>query len=180
MTDGRSQVNFTVDDSAKSLAKEKLEHGELSQQLRRKVEEIAFGEEISQRSKLEERLDTLQDRRDELKSDREAINAELEEVENKIDRVESRLDELETREDEYHVALEMLEDQLMDGTHVFPGHGQVQKAAHVGECDPQDVIDDLQDRNPSVPSYAFMDKMAAPQEWTGSHEQSRGNGGGMV
>lgn len=172
MTDGRSQVNFTVDGSAKELAKDKLEHGELSERLRRTVEEIAFGEEISQRSKLEERLDALQDRRDELRSDRERIDAELDEVTSKIERVESRLDELQTREDEYEVALEMLEDQLADGTHVFPGHGQVQKAAHVGECDPQDVISDLQDRNPSIPEHAFMDRMSAPQEWNGTHGQT--------
>ena len=173
MTD--AQINFTVDDNAKELAKNKLEHGELSKRLREAVEEIAFGEELSRRSKLEERLDSLQDKRDELETEREQITAELEEVTSKIERVSDRLDDLQTQEDEYQGALEMLEDQLADGRNVFVGHGQVEKAAHIGEKEPEGVIDDLKDRNPSIPDHAFMQQMSTPKDWNGiGYEAGKG------
>lgn len=168
----QTRIIFNIDEDTKELVQNKLEHGELSKLLRQEVEEIAFGEEVSKRSKLEKRLDGLRDRRDELQSEQDRIAAELKEVESKIDRIESRLDELESREDNYEVALEMLEDQLADGAHIFPQHGQVQKAAHIAEIEPEDVITDLKDRNPSVPEYAFMDRLSAPQEWTGTHDQA--------
>lgn len=166
-----SQINFTVDEDAKELAKERLDHGELSNQLRQTIREIAFGEDISKRAKLQDRLDNLKDRRDELKRQKEEIESELDEITSKIERVDNRLSELETKEDAYQGALEMLEDQLMSGTHIDPNHGQVKKAAHLGEKEPDDVIQDLKERNPSVPEYAFVEYRTAQSEygetWTG-------------
>lgn len=170
MADSDSQINFKVDEDAKELAKQRLEYGELSKTLRETVEEIAFGEELSKRSKIESRLDAINDRLDELHSEREKINAEIEEKESKKERLDERLSELDSREDEYSAALEMLEDQLMDGTHLDPGHAQIKKAAHIGEKDPEDVIDDLKERNPSVPDYAFVQYREAKRQgntWTG-------------
>lgn len=154
--DDLAQFNFRVDSDAKQLAKEKLDHGELSERLRQTVQELAFGEELSKRSQLETRLDRTEDRLDDLRSEKEEIEAKIDAEESKRERIEERLQELESRETEYETALEMLEDQLFDGVHLDEGHGQVQKAAYLGDKEPEDVIDDLKERNPSVPDYAFI------------------------
>jgi len=161
------QINFTIDGDAKELAKNQLEYGELSERLRETVRAIAFGEEVSQHQKLKKRLEGLRDSKDELRAEKREIEAKIEDVEQKISRVEERVDKLDRREDQYTASLEMLEDQLMSGVHVFPEHGQVMKAAKIGEKEPEDVIEDLQDRNPSVPEHAFKSKMDTSRTWTG-------------
>lgn len=171
MSKGEAQVNVTVPEAMKELAKEKLEHGGLSRLVREQLREVAYGEELSRRARLEERLERHQDRRSELKREKEEIVAEIDELEEKMERDRSRLSDLQSKEDEYQGALEMLEDQLVEGTHIFPEHGQVKKAAHLGEKDPDSVIDDLRERNPSVPEYAFVELLEARskygEEWNG-------------
>jgi len=162
------QINFTIDGDAKELAKNHLEHGELSERLRETVRAIAFGEEVSQHQKLKKRLENLRDTKDDLRAEKRELEAKIEDVEQKISRVEERVDKLDRREDQYSASLEMLEDQLMSGAHVFPGHGQVMKAAKMGEKEPEDVIDDLKERNPSVPDYAFKSKMDTSRNWNGA------------
>jgi chromosome segregation ATPase len=161
------QINFSVDQDAKELAKGKLEHGELSEALRETVRSIAFGEEVGKHEKIKARLLSLRDTKDELRSEKRELEANIEDVEQKIARVEERLDKLDRKEDKYEASLEMLEDQLMTGTHIFPDHGQVVKAAMLGEKEPEDVINDLQERNPSVPHYAFESKMDTRENWSG-------------
>lgn len=168
--DDLAQFNFRVDSDAKQLAKEKLDHGELSERLRQTVQELAFGEEISKRSQLETRLNRVDDRLDDLRREKEEIEAKISAEESKRDRIEDRLDDLQSRETEYTAALEMLEDQLFDGAHLDPGHGQVKKAAYLGDKQPEDVINDLQERNPSVPDHAFIPYNKAKQKgktWNG-------------
>jgi len=163
----KSQINFTVDEDAKELAKEKLAYGELSTELRETIHRIAFGEEISKRERSRKRLAELRDHKDELRAEKREIEAEVEETEQKIARIEERLDDMERREDKYEASIEMLEQTLYDGGHVFRDHGQVIKAAKLGGKEPEDVMEELQDRNPSVPEHAFMPKMHAPREWDG-------------
>lgn len=173
MSDRDSQINFTIEREAKELAKDRLEHGELSTILRRRVHEVAFGEEVSRHTRLEQRLASLRDRKDELRSERRGIEAAIEDVEQKITRVEEQMGQLDKREDRYEAALEMLEETIYGGTRVDPGHGQVEKAAKIGQCDPSDVIDDLQERNPSVPEHAFVQSMHSDREWPGLQEGRR-------
>lgn len=165
MTD--SQINFTISSDAKELAKEQLEHGELSERLRETVEQIAFGEEVSKHTQLEERLRTLREKKDDLRAQRRELDAEIETVEQEITRIEEQLSELDKREDKYEAALAMLEETLAEGGRVFPDHGQVVRAARLGNVEPADVIDDLQDRNPSVPEHAFVEGRECDKEWRG-------------
>lgn len=172
MTD-RSQVNFTVDRDAKELAKEKLDHGELSTELRETVQRIAFGEEISKRERAHKRLAELREQKDELRAQKREVEAEIEEVEGDIARLEERLDSMERREDKYEATLELLEETLYAGGRVFEEHGQVMKAAKIGGVDVEDVIDELKERNPSIPDHAYTQKMHDPREWTGVTDRSR-------
>lgn len=171
MSDGKSQVNFTVDENAKELAKEKLDHGELSAKLREAIHRVAYGEEISKRERLDRQLADIRDEKDSLRAQIRELQAELEEVESKEARIEERLDGMERREDKYEATLEMLEETLFAGGRVFEDHGQVVKAAKIGGKEPKDVIEELQERNPSIPDHAYAQKLHTNKEWTGAKRE---------
>jgi len=170
MTDDKAQINFNVERDAKELAKEKLEYGELSTELRETIHQIAFGEEISKREQSRKRLAELRETKDSLRADKREIEAELEEVEQQITRIEERLDDMERREDKYETSLEMLEETLYDGGNVFEDHGQVIKAAKIGGKDTEDVIDELKERNPTIPDHAFKSALHTNKDWNGVSE----------
>jgi chromosome segregation ATPase len=167
MSNDKDQINFTVEKSAKDLAKEKLEHGELSTELRETIHRIAYGEEISKRERLHKQLAEKRDAKDSKRAEKRELEAEIEEIEGEIARIEERLDGMERREDKYEATLEMLEETLYAGGRIFEDHGQVIKAAKIGGVDEADVIDELQERNPSIPDHAFVQKMHSAKTWTG-------------
>jgi len=167
MTDGKTQINFTVEAGAKDLAKEKLDHGELSTELRETIHRVAYGEEISKRERLHKQLAELRDEKDAKRAKLRELQADVEEIEGKIARIEERLDGMERREDKYEATLEMLEETLCAGGRVFEDHGQVMKAAKIGGVEPAEVIEELKDRNPSVPDHAFVQKLHTNKEWFG-------------
>lgn len=174
MSDGKAQINFTVEANAKDLAKEKLDHGELSTELRETIHRVAYGEEISKRERLHKRLADLREKKDKKRATIREEQAELEEIEGEIARIEERLDGMERQEDKYEATLEMLEETLYAGGRVFEDHGQVMKAAKIGGTEPENVIEELQERNPSVPDHAFVQKMHSNKEWFGlEKERSR-------
>jgi len=167
MSEGKSQINFTVEANAKDLAKDKLNHGELSTELRETIHRIAYGEEISKRERLHKRLADLREKKDSKRAEIREKQAEVEEIESEIARIEERLDGMERREDKYEATLEMLEETLYAGGRVFEEHGQVMKAAKIGGKETEDVIEELKERNPSVPDHAFVQKMHTEKEWRG-------------
>jgi len=72
--------------------------------------------------------------------------------------------------------MEMIEQQLYDGTHIFPEHGLVTRATGLAGMDPEQVINKLKERNPGVPDYAFKSKMHAQHDWHGcTEEEARGD-----
>ena len=73
----------------------------------------------------------------------------------------------------YEATLEMLEETLYAGGRVFEDHGQVMKAAKVGGKETKDVIDELKERNPSVPDHAFVQKMHTNKTWDGVKGERR-------
>jgi len=48
-----------------------------------------------------------------------------------------------------------------------PSHPGVKRAANTGEVGPEDVIEELQERNPEVPDYAFEDAIHTDRVWNG-------------
>lgn len=161
MTDDESglemdQINVRVPAETKELAKRKLDHGGLTRVVRERLMEIAHGAEITEKARLKQHLEELREERRELKRRRADIDDRLEELEGKIARAEDRLDSIRDREGEYEGALQMLEAEMHDtGMHVFEDHAKVQEAALVGQCSPEDVLDDLRERNPNLPEEQF-------------------------
>lgn len=171
MSEYDDQLHVQVDGDAKELAKEQLGHGGLSEAVRRRIDEIAYGEEVSKHTRLSQRLQTLRNEKDELRSKRRELDAQIEEVEQKVTRIEEQLSHLDKREDKFDAALEMLEETLHSGDRVWPEHGQVQRAARIGGVEPTDVIERLQERNPSVPEFAFNDGLHDSREWAGTEAE---------
>jgi len=172
MTNDKSQINFEVDRDAKELAKDKLDYGELSTELRETIHRIAFGDEISKRERAHKRLAELREEKDSIRGTIRQKQTELEEVEDEIARLEERIDNLERREDKYEATLEMLEEILYAGQRVFKEHGQVMKAAKVGGVDAEDVLEELKERNPQIPDHAFQQAMHSSKKWRGVTEES--------
>jgi predicted nuclease with TOPRIM domain len=156
MTDDKTRVNAKIDKDVYETAKAKLDHGGISREIRKTFQRIAHGAEVSEREQIKDRRKEWRDDRRELKHERQAINNQLDELEVKIERAENRLDDLRDKQGEYEGALQMIEDGMHEhGERVFPGHKKIQRAAELGECDAEDVISDLQERNPDLPDEQF-------------------------
>jgi len=155
MTEHDKTVNFKANSETVAEAKRKLDYGEMSKELRRTLDRIAHGADVAEETRLTDRLENLREDRRDLRQERNNIEQQLEEIERDIERVERRLEQLRDQEGEYDGFLQSLDTLLKDGAHVFPDHGQIQQAAQIGGCDPEDVIEDLKRRNPDVPDEQF-------------------------
>lgn len=153
--DEKQMVTFNIDLDTYQQAKEKLEHGQMSQELRMKLKRIAYGTDASKREQLREELHTLREDKRDIEREISNLREQRSEKTRKIERVEQRLDDLRDIEGEYNGALEMLESRLLQGERIHENLDGVENAAQLGEKTKQDVLEDLQDRNPEVPLYAF-------------------------
>lgn len=169
MSDGDEetvQVIVNVPKTVRDTAKDKLAHGEMSQELRDTLTRIAFGEELGQRSRLEKRLEDLRDRRDELRRERREIDAKIENLDSRIDGVEKKIGQLTSEEERYEAKLESLEYQLRNPDqpwfHLVPSLNVVKNIAAEYGREPEGVIEDVMARNPDIPDYAF--EPVPPQE----------------
>lgn len=150
------RVNVEVPKSVRDTATEKLEYGGLSREIRERLHEIAFGPELTQRTRLERRRESLKDDLREKREARRKIETEIETLENRILAVDEKLASVTSREDKFEAKLEELESQLRrDGIRVFTDHPAVGRAAATGEVEVEGVIRELKDRNPDVPDFAF-------------------------
>lgn len=155
-------VNFKANSDTVEEAKSKLDYGEMSEILRRALEEVAHGADVAEETRLTDRLKTLRENRRGLRQERDNIETELDEVNRKIERVEQRLDSVREQEGQYDGVLAMLEEDLHDGMRILKESNKIQRAAKVGDCSAGDVIADLKERNPDVPDEAF--RKAKPTE----------------
>ena len=155
MTEHDKMVNFKANSQTVKEAKDKLEHGEMSEELRARLDEIAHGADVSEENRLMDRLQTLREDRRDAESKISKWQEERDELDRKIERIETRLDELRDQEGEYDGVLAMLEADLQDGVRIMEGTDKVKRAAQIGDCEPSDVIQDLKDRNPDIPDEAF-------------------------
>lgn len=162
------RVVAQVPREVKDAAKEKLPYGGISEEIRDTLERVAFGEDLTKRSRLERRRDDLQDDLREKRAERRELDAEIETLEERIAGVDEKLATITTREDKYEAKLEELEAKLRhDGTRLDPDHAAVRRAAETGGVEPEGVVATLKQRNPDVPPYAFEDGLHDRQTWTG-------------
>lgn len=164
-------VNFEAPKEAYDRAKEKLEFGEMSEELRGRVKEIAYGTDTTRREELRELLESLRTDKREIDTEIHTLQEKRAEKERKIERVENQLDKIRDTDGEYNGALEMLETELFDGVRIHPQHEGVKRAAEIAEKPKQDVLTDLQERNADVPTYAF--ELSSPHEPTDWREVDR-------
>jgi len=155
MTQHDKHVGFKANSNTVEEAKSRLDHGELSEELRRTVDRLAHGADVAEETRLTDRLESLREDRRDLKRDREDINDAIEEVDRKIERVERRLDELREQDGEYDGVLSMLEEDLQSGQRILGGSDKIKRAASIGDCSVEAVVDDLRERNPDAPDMAF-------------------------
>jgi len=162
----RKQVGFTVDEATWHSAMDRLEWGEMSERLRDTVVEIAYGADISKRQKVQRRLDEVRDRRDELQSRIDNLRVDLQRRNTQVAELERTLATLNDVEGEYSGALQVIEDIITAGARVDPEHVQVKRAAALKKVQPQEVIKDLQERNPDLPPEAFrFADTGEPADW---------------
>jgi len=171
LTNNTVQVSHLVPEHVREAAKANSEYGELSEKVRVLYETVAFGEEIGQRTQLERELQSVRNKKDEKRSKVRELQAEIDNLERREMRLEDQIGNLSSKEDKFEGAMEMLEQQLYDGTHIFKEHGAVQKAAGLAGSEPTQVIKRLKERNPGVPDYAFKSMMKAERTWEGCTEQ---------
>lgn len=113
-----------------------------------------FGGE--RKSSLERRIEEKKHRISMIESERNERNRELEDERTELDALEQKLGAVEEQADEYEAVLRDIETLMHeDGGSVFPEHGRVRDAADAGNVDAEEVIDDLRERNPSLPDGQF-------------------------
>ena len=168
-------VNAEVPKPVRDAAKEKLEYGGMSREIRELLTRVAFGEDLAQRSRLEQQLDALREQREELQRERREIDSKIENVDSRISGIETKLSSLSSREERYESKLEELEYRLRgEGTRLGPDSPVVKRVAKESETEPEGVIKDLKKRNPDVPDYAFEEKTPYADEpsWHGVAEEN--------
>jgi len=163
-----TRVVAEVPESVKETAKEKLEYGGISREIKETLERIAFGEELTQRSRLERQREELKAELRDKREQRRELDAEIETLEDRINGVDEKMNNLTTREDKFEAKLEELEAKLrVDGMRLDPEHPAIQRAAKTGGVEAEGVIETLKERNPDVPAYAFQDGLHDRETWNG-------------
>lgn len=156
MSGDKAQINVKVPKETKRLAKNKLGHGGLSDEIRDTLKRIAHGEVNAEKDRVKDRLEELRDKREDEKRKKANIETKLSDINRKIERLENKLDSIRDKEGEYKGMLQMIEsDYIEQGRNVFPEHKIIQDASEKANCSGEDVIKDLKDRNPNVPTEQF-------------------------
>lgn len=163
-----ARVVAEVPQTVKETAKEKLPYGGISREIQETLERIAFGEDLTQRSRLQRQRDELQETLRKKRSERRELDAEIETVESRINAIDEKLASVTTREDKYEAKLEELDAMLrQDGTRLDPDHAAVKRAAKTAGVESEGVVETLKERNPDVPTYAFEDGLHDRNTWDG-------------
>jgi len=165
------RVVADVPESVKETAKEKLEYGGISREIQQTLERIAFGEDLTQRSRLERQRTELVEERRKKREERREIDTDIENLDQRIDGIDEKLNNLTTREDKYEARLESLEHRLRhEGQRLDANHGAVKDTAREAGVEPEKVMETLKERNPDVPVYAFQDGLHDRNSWDGLTE----------
>jgi len=166
MTKHDKTVNFKANSETVELAKNKLEYGEMSELLRETLDRVAHGADVAEETRLKDALEAIRESKRDLREERQHVERQLEEKSREEERIEQRLDALREQEGEYDGVLAMLEEDLHEGVRIMEGSNKVKRAAAIGDCDPEDVLADLKERNPDVPDKAYrQSKTDEPPKW---------------
>jgi septal ring factor EnvC (AmiA/AmiB activator) len=166
MSDDKKQVVFLCPREDYETADKKTGHGEMSEELREKVQEIAYGTEVTERKRLREQLEEEREDKRDIEQEIENLRHKRDEKERRIANKERRLEELMETDGEYEGYLQAIESDLRDGKRIYVNHGKAERAAELGNCDPADVVKALKERNPDLPEEAFQEaKLHEEADW---------------
>lgn len=154
----RKLVNFEASKEVVETAKGKLEHGEMSARLRETLERIAHGADVAEQTRIKDRLQDVREDKRQIETEMEKLRRQQEDKEREIERLEERLDTLMEQEGQYDGYLQSLDQDLQEGKSLFVGHAKIEEAARLGDCNEKDVIEDLRQRNPTIPGSQFEDE----------------------
>lgn len=155
--DSHVRVNHRVPEHVRDAAQSQTKHGELSQMVRELYQSVAFGAGWEEKDALQVELERVRSEKDSLRGQIRTLQAKLETVEKKEARIEERLSSRTSKRERYHGHLESLESLLADGKHIWEDHPTVEAAAEAGDVTPENVIDELRERNPTVPDKQFSE-----------------------
>lgn len=161
------QVIAEVPEPLKDVAFRKLEHGEWAEKVRELLNSIAFGDEITERALLENEIEHEREEIRELRSEKRDIENEIQDREDRVHKLQRDLEQKDSREDKFEGALEQLEWDLRNGTHIDKDHPKVTNVSALAGIEQEGVMKKLHERNPDVPPWAFEQKMFVKQEWEG-------------
>lgn len=154
-------------------AKENAEYGELSEAVREAYRIVAYGDGYQDRDRLQQQLQRAKSEYERQVEEKERVESRMDDVEARIRRLRDQLETIESQEDRYEEELQELEEQVRNGAYIFPDHAGVQRAAETAGMDPNQVIDDLQERNPDVPPRAFEAKHKSERAWNGVESEPK-------
>lgn len=166
MSDDKQQVVFLCPQEDYETAQQKTGHGEMSEELRAKVQEIAYGTEVTERKRIREQLEEERESKRDVEQEIENLRHKRDEHERRISNLEQRLEQLMDTDGEYEGYLQAIESNLRDGKRIYVNHGDTERAAELGNCEPADVIEALKERNPDLPEDAFREaKLHEEANW---------------
>lgn len=173
MTDDRDetvQVTHRIPKHVRDAAQEATERGVLSEAVRNVYRAAAHGETFDGHERVAAELASIDAERERLSAQREHADERLATLEERRADLESVSDREADRSTDYEAELDQIEADLHDGMHVFEEHGVVQQAAQAGGVTPAEVIEELKERNPEVPDYAFVARHESDYRWTGTEQ----------
>jgi chromosome segregation ATPase len=150
------QVSHMVPPSHRDDASQNTEFGGVSQAVREVYRLLAEGAN-QDTVRLEMKLKMVQRDRERTEEKIEDLQDELEYLKERKGELEDRVEEYGTRESEYEQMMEDLSAELDQGYAVFRDHGKVQRAADASDHTPGEIIERLQDQNPTVPDEQFKE-----------------------
>ena len=163
MTNKDDTVRFNVQmpRHLREDAKRKTERGELAEETRDLFRRLAYGHDGTKQNpevdRVKAELRDARDHLDTLRSKRRRIEADIEDEESRITRLEERLDNLQASEEKFENAVETLEQVLLNGGRIFPE--RIDDDLNAGA-----VIQELKERNPEIPDYAFEVAGKGPED----------------
>lgn len=167
---GYVRVGHRVPEHIRDAAKENTDHGELSEMVRSLYKRIAHGDTEGGVESVAIELERIRAKKDDLRDQVRKLQNELQALEQEETRLEEKLTSRRSRQDKYEGRLESLEAMLLNGSHVDADAPAVRDAADELGCTAEDVIEDLKQRNPSAPDYAFEPMDQADYRWHGVQE----------
>lgn len=161
------RVGHRVPGHLRDAAQANTEHGELSEMVRSLYRRIAHGDSDGGAESIAIELERVRAKKDELREEVRKLQNELQSLEQQETRLEEKLTTHRSRQDKYEGHLESLEQQLRNGTRVFAEIPSVQQAGSTAGKSPEEVIEDLKERNPIIPDHAFESGLHTTRKWEG-------------